>query len=156
MAGVYETVFDTVAENMSAAGQAFPYNRETFLADVETSPQEIDVSRFLNLPNDKFFQAVYVTVFRRLPNEKTEKFWLGKTGEPVEVYQKKLLKAVNKSSVVAINHIRFINNPYFEQKRGLMYHVWGLVYGLTDKSFLRQFGKKLPMPIQRIIRRIFL
>ena len=60
------------------------------------------------------------------------------------------------SSVVAINKIEFVNNPYFEQKKGLKYKVMGLLYGLTDKSFLREFGKKLPQPIQKVIRKVFL
>ena len=156
MISAYETVYDTICENMTAAGKVFPYNRETFMADIGTSPQEIDVSRFLELPNEQFFQALYVATFRRLPDQKTEKQWMGKCSEPKENYQKQLLRLLDRSSVVAINHIRFVNNPYFKQSRGIRYRFWGLVYGLTDKSGLRQFGKKLPMPIQKIIRRIFL
>ncbi len=156
MISVYETVYDTICENMSAAGQTFPYNKETFLADIETSPQEIDISRFLDLSNDKFFQALFVTAFRRLPDQKTEKRWMEKSSEPKEVFQKQFLRLLDRSSVVAINHIRLVNNPYFKQSRGIKYRFWGLVYGLTDKSSLRQLGKKLPMPIQKILRRIFL
>ena len=32
----------------------------------------------------------------------------------------------------------------------------GLLYGMTDKSNLREFGKKLPDPVQQIIRKVFL
>lgn len=73
-----------------------------------------------------------------------------------ERFRRILLKEVVNSSVVAINHIQFINNPYFKQRRGIRYRLFGLLYGLTDKSFLREFGKKLPMPVQNIIVKVFL
>ena len=56
----------------------------------------------------------------------------------------------------AINHMEIVDNPYFKQRRGIKYHVMGILYGLTDKSFLREFGKKLPGPLQKIIRKVFL
>ena len=69
---------------------------------------------------------------------------------------KKVLVFVANASVVAINHIRLVNNPYFAQRRGIRYRMMGMLYGLTDKSSLRELGKKLPQPIQRVIRKVFL
>lgn len=153
---VYEEIYDTVAENLHLAGMTFEYGKHTFLCDVESHPQDICVSEFLQLPNEEFAEAVYVAALKRLPDERTVRFWEERYRLPKEEFQRQVLECIAKSSVVAINHIRLTDNPYFEQKRGLRSRLLGLLYGLTDKSSLREFGKKLPMPIQRIIRKVFL
>jgi len=153
---VYEKLYDVVQENMKNGGGTFGYRKTTFLCDIQNDPQVVDVSKYLALPNPEFYQAVFVTTFKRLPEEKEEAPWRDKFDLPVEVFQKEMLLQMAKSSVVAINHIRFVNNPYFEQRRGIKYRLLGSLYGLTDKSSLREFGKKMPQPIQKIIRKVFL
>lgn len=153
---VYEEIYDVVAENYHAAGMSFEYRKTTFLRDVNSHPQKIDVSQYLSLPNELFFQAIFVAAFKRLPEIKESKRWKEQFELPKECFQRKFLKYIAQSSVVAINHILLVNNPYFEQKRGLRYQIMGILYGLTDKSSLREFGKKLPSPIQKLIRKVFL
>lgn len=153
---IYNGIYDIVAENLQAAEKAFEYGRDTFLCDINSHPQVVDVSKYLYLPNPQFFQAVFVGVYRRLPEEKEMAAWKEKYGWPLDKFQAALLKTIEKSSVAAINHIQFVNNPYFEQQRGIRYRVLGIFYGLTDKSSLREFGKKLPQPIQKVIRKVFL
>ena len=153
---VYEQLYDVVAENLQAAGKTFEYQKTTFLCDVKGHPQDIDVSKYLEMPNKEFFQAVFVAAFKRLPEQKERLIWEDKFPLPKEAFQTTLLKNIANSSVVAINHIRLVNNPYFEQRRGLRYRALGILYGLTDKSSLREFGKKLPQPIQKVIRKVFL
>ncbi len=158
MAGqdIYGRLYDVVQGNMEAAGVKFPYERETFLCEVEAHPQEIDVSRYLELPNPVFMQAVHAAALKRLPEERTVAFWEGRYGEPQKQFQEEVLRSVAGSSVVAINQIRLVHNPYFEQKRGIRYHCMGALYGLTDKAFLRELGKRLPMPLQKLIRKVFI
>lgn len=153
---IYSGIYDIVAENLQIAGETFEYGKETFLCDVKSHPQVVDVSKYLSLPNSQFLQAVHVGVYKRLPEEKVVAVWKEKYGWPQEKFQEALLKTIEKSSVVAINHIQLVNNPYFEQHLGIRYKVLGILYGLTDKSFLREFGKKMPQPIQKIIRKVFL
>lgn len=153
---VYERLYDVVQGNMRAAGQDFPYARETFICEVGAHPQEVDVARYLELPNPLFLQTVYAAALKRLPEEKTERAWARRYGEPEERFREEVLRNVAGSSVVAINRIRLVHNPYFQQKRGIKYYCMGILYGLTDKSALREFGKKLPMPIQRLIRKVFI
>lgn len=153
---IYDGIYDVVAENLQAAGKTFEYEKETFLCDVNSHPQVVDVSKYLQLSNPQFFQAVFVGVYRRLPEGKETAAWKEKYGWSLEKFQPALLKTIEKSSVVAINHIQFVNNPYFEQRRGIRYRLFGIFYGLTDKSSLREFGKKLPQPIQKVIRKVFL
>lgn len=152
----YGRLYDVVQENMRAAGQDFPYARETFLCEVESHPQEVDVARYLELPNPLFMQAVHAAALKRLPQEKTAAFWAQRYGEPREQFQEEVLRSVAGSSVVAINQIRLLHNPYFRQKKGIKYRCMGVLYGLTDKSALREFGKKLPMPLQNLIRKVFI
>ena len=153
---VYEGIYDVVAGNLQAAGQAFDYHKTTFLLDVKSPPQIVDVSKYVNLANKDFFQAVYVAAYKRLPEIHEEAVWKTKCDMTTAEFQKAVLQNIVNSSVVAINHIQFINNPYFEQNYGIKHKLLGMLYGLTDKSSLRQFGKKMPQPIQRIIRKVFL
>lgn len=153
---IYGRLYDVMEGNMEAADLQFPYERETFLCEVGAHPQEVDVARYLELPNPVFMQAIHAAALKRLPEEKTAAFWEQRYGEPREQFQEEVLRSVIGSSVVAINQIRLVNNPYFEQKRGIKYHCMGALYGLTDKSALREFGKKLPMPLQKFIRKVFI
>lgn len=153
---IYGRLYDVMQGNMEAADLKFPYERETFLCEVGAHPQEVDVARYLELPNPVFMQAIHAAALKRLPEEKTAAFWEQRYGEPREQFQEEVLRSVASSSVVAINQIRLVNNPYFEQKKGIKYHCMGALYGLTDKSALREFGKKLPMPLQKFIRKVFI
>lgn len=153
---VYNSIYDIVVRNMEEKGEHFGYQKSTFLCNVGMHPQNIDITRFLELDNHLFYEAIYVAVFKRLPEEKEIVFWEGKEMLPRKQFQKEVLKSIAGSSVVAINQIKLINNPYFSQKIGLKYHFMGILYGLTDKSCLRELGKKLPQPIQKLIRKVFL
>lgn len=153
---VYGQIYDVVAENYRNAGKEMEYKKSTFLLTVKSHPQEVRVADFLELNNPEFFQAIYVAVMKRLPEQKVIREWEDKLELPKEQFQREVLLSLSKSSVVAINHIHFVENPYFIQNRGLKYKSLGVLYGLTDKSSLREFGKKLPDPIQQIIRKIFL
>ena len=153
---VYDKLYTVVVDNMLATDREFEYKRQTFLCDVGNHPQVIDVSKYLTLDNEDFFQALFVGAFRRLPEMKEVANWEQHFSEPREVFQEKVLRKFAKSSVIAINHVYLDKNPYFKQKRGLRYKMLGVLYGLTDKSSLREFGKKMPQPIQKIIRKVFL
>ena len=153
---IYDKLYDAVIGNMLTANCQFKYEKQTFMCDVGSHPKVIDISKYLQLENKLFLQALFVGVFRRLPELKEVAVWQMYFDEPVEKFQEKVLRKTVNSSVVAINQIRFINNPYFRQKRGLKYKMLGTLYVLTDKSYLREFGKKMPQSIQKIIRKVFL
>lgn len=153
---VYAGIYDRVAENLAAGGGTFEYGRNTFLCDVGGHPQNVCVAGYLELSNPEFMEAVYVAALKRLPDRPTVEFWSGKYDMPREEFQREVLRCVANSSVAAINHVRLTDNPYFQTRQGVKYRALGLLYGLTDKSNLREFGKKLPAPLQKIIRKIFL
>lgn len=153
---VYAGIYDKVAGNLAAAGGAFEYGRNTFLCDVGGHPQDVCVDKYLGLSNPEFMEAVYVAALKRLPDRRTAQFWERRYDLPREEFQREVLRCISRSSVAAVNHIRLADNPYFRHRRGIRQKALGLLYGLTDKSNLREFGKKLPGPIQKIIRKIFL
>lgn len=155
MTNVYETIYDTINENMRLANKTFSYDKETFLRDVGTPSWEIDVSKYLDLPFENFKQAICVVVLRRLPDEYIEKLFRRRKILSEEECKIALLKWIENTGYVAINHIKFINNPYFTQKRGVKYRLIRLLYCLTEKTGLRRFGKTLPQPIQNVLRRFF-
>lgn len=66
---VYEGIYDIVADNLEKEGRRFAYRKSTFLSDVANHPQIVDVSRYELLKNSRYFQAVYVAVYRRLPEK---------------------------------------------------------------------------------------
>lgn len=153
---LYAKLYDVVAENLQHANEDFGYEKTTFLYDVGSAPKEIDVAKYLELENAQFLQAVFVAAYKRLPEGEEVQKWSEQVEMPKEQFQAAFLKYIANSSVVAINHMELINNPYFSHKRGLKYKAIGALYGLTDKSFLREFGKSLPAPVQKVIRKVFL
>ena len=153
---VYEEIYNIVEENLSTANKAFEYGKSTFLCDVGSHPQDVCVSKYLHLSNPEFMEAICVAALKRLPDEQTVDFWEKRYDMETEAFQREVLQCIAGSSVVAINHIHLVDNPYFEQKRGLKYNMLGKLYGLTDKSGLREFGKKMPAPVQKLIRKVFL
>lgn len=153
---IYDKLYDVVEENLIEAGKTFGYEKDTFLCDVGEHPRAVVVSKYMDLDNPKFFQAVFVGAFKRLPEEKELAPWREKYALPKEIFQEQVLRMVEGASVTAINHMEIVDNPYFKQAKGIKYHLLGMLYGLTDKSFLREFGKTLPEPIQKIIRKVFL
>ena len=153
---VYREIYASVNERCLETGHTFPYAENTYLNDLKTKPGVIDVSRFLQLPNSEFFQAVYVAAVRKAPDPDVAEAWREKEGLPGEEFQQQVLRFVEHLNVVAINHVQFVNNPYFRQNRGLRYRVLGLVYRLTNKPSLRILGRKLPGPIQKLLtKRLF-
>ena len=153
---VYEEIYNIVEENLNKADKSFEYGKNTFLCDVGSHPQDVRVSKYLHLSNPEFMEAVYVAALKRLPDNKTVEFWEKRCDMKNEAFQCEVLQCIAGSSVVAINHVHLVDNPYFEQKRGLKYKLLGKLYGLTDKSGLREFGKKMPAPVQKLIRKVFL
>ena len=67
-AEVYAGIYDIVAGNRKAAGETFGYGKSTFLCDVMSHPQDIIVSKYLDLPNEEFMEAMYVAALKRLPD----------------------------------------------------------------------------------------
>ena len=153
---VYARLYDVVSDNLIKNGKCSNYKKTTFLYNIMEHPREIDVSRYLKLSNEDFLEAIYVAALKRLPDDRTRGFWAERFDLPTPQFQQEVLKSIADSSVVAINGIHLKNNPYFEQKCGLKYKALGRLYYLTDKSILRELGKKLPASIQKIIRKVFL
>lgn len=153
---IYSKLYDVVVENCDNANCGFEYRKSTYLCDVGNHPQVIDVSKYGEMSNEEFFQAVFVAALKRLPEEKEVAPWIARYAQEKEVFQEAVLRYIMKSNAFALNQMKIINNPYFEQKRSLQYRLMGKLYWLTDKSALREFGKKLPQPIQKVIRKLFL
>ncbi len=153
---VYEKIYQIVADSLKAADRPFAYSRITFLSNVGNHPQQIDISKYTALSNPDFFHSVYTAVYSRMPDQKTADAWGRRFWMTQKEFQTAFLREITKSSAAAINHIQFINNPYFRQNTGIRYKTLGRLYRLTDKSSLRELGKKLPAPIQKVIRKVFL
>ena len=153
---VYRELYRTVSGHMRNAGESFPYYEETFMNEIAMPSGRVDVSKYLGLDNKTFMQAVFQATYKRLPEKKEEAKWSKYLELPRPQFQNRFLRAMVNSSVTAIYHIQFINNPYFKQRRGPVYTLMGFMYGMTDKSSLRVLGKKMPLPVQKLIRRIFI
>ena len=86
---IYEQLYDVVSGNLREAGETFSYYKTTFLSDVGNAPQVIDVSQYLELSNEQFYQALFVAAFKRLPGEKEERRWRKRYHMPAAEFQKK-------------------------------------------------------------------
>ena len=91
---IYGKIYDFVAENLETAGQVPEYRKSTFLCDVGSDPDEVDVRKYLELPNDSFMEAVYVGALKRLPDERTTAFWKQREAEARETFSGKYCRAL--------------------------------------------------------------
>ena len=155
-AEIYGILYDRVAANMAAAGENFGYRRPSMTCNAGMHPRIVDVSRYENLDNADYFQAAFVGVFKRLPEEAEETPWREHYGEERSAFRTRVWKVLTGSTVYAIRHMELSENPYYMPKMGLRYHLLGKVHGLTARADFRTFGKKLPAPIQKLIRKVFL
>ena len=153
---IYSRLFDVVNQNMTGAGETFSYEKSTLLTNFGQAPRIVDVDRYEALDNKEYYQAAFVGAYKRLPEEKEEQPWKDRTKKDREEFRRLLLTEISGSSVFAIQHMKLKDNPYCASPHGIKYRVLGILYGLTDKSSLRTFGKKLPAPLQNIIRKVFL
>lgn len=151
----YEKIYDYVNGKLINSGKNFRYCKETFLLDVGNEPRTLSVSKYLELENEKFAQAIYVAIYNQLPDNKFWRKWTIKFHLPRDQFQRAFLWDISKSAIVSINHFEIIDNPYFRQRRGIYNKMIGMIYGLTNNNCLRTFAKKLPPSIQCIIRKNF-
>lgn len=153
---IYEKIYDIVSEQERSAGKKLGYEKRAFLCNVGAHPQIVDVSGYKNLTNPEYCQALYMAVYHRLPEREEYQKWSAFFGMDSPSFQKKLLKKLAASSAAGINRIRLIHDPYAGRYRGIKYWLFGACYGLTDKPTLRQIGKKLPQPLQKLARKVLL
>ncbi|MDE7310458.1 MAG: glycosyltransferase family 4 protein [Eubacterium sp.] len=153
---IYEQIYDIVSENYQKAGKQLDYEKRAFLCSIGAHPRVVDVSGCTGLSNAEFYQAVHTAVYHRLPEREEYEKWSAFFGMEPSAFQRKLLKKLSASSVAAVNRIRLVRHPYFCQHTGVWYRALGVLYGLTDKPTLRQIGKKLPVAVQKIARKVFL
>ncbi len=153
---VYERIYNIVSENYKSAGKKLDYEKQAFLYNTGTHPQVVDVRRYRHLSNLEFYQAVHTAVYHRLPEQEEYHKWSAFFCMNPAAFQRKLLKKISASSVAALYRMRFIGGKYANRRRGTGCLVFGFCYGLTDKPGLRRLGKKLPLPLQRIVRKVFL
>ena len=150
---VYESIFKVVDDNLKQAGVSNDYKVSTFLADIGQNPHDIDLQRILLLDKEEFVEASYMVFMKRLPDPKELDFW--KMEQHEETLKKRVMETISNSPTVMINYIHMLNCPYEIRESKLKQKLFGLLYGLTDKSYLREFGKKMPLFVQILIRRLF-
>ena len=153
---IYGKLYDGVAEKLAAAGRSFGYCRAALTCNTGMHPRIIDVSRYEGLSNRDYFQAAFVGAFKRLPEEQEEHPWQQHYDEPEQEFRTRVWTVLTRSTVFAIQHMELTENPYVTFHKGLRYRLLGLMHGLTTRSNLRTFGKRLPAPIQKLIRKLFL
>lgn len=153
---IYERIYDVVSANDRIAGKKLDYEKQAFLCGIGAHPQIVDVAAYKRLSNPEFYQAVHAAVYHRLPEREEYETWSAYFGMETPAFQSRLLKKLSVSNVAAVNRIRLIHNPYFVHNRGIRYRMLGMLYGLTDKPTLRQIGKKLPQPVQKLVRKVLL
>lgn len=150
---IYESIYKVVDGNLKKATVENEYKLSTLMADVGQKPQDIDLQKILHLQGDAFIEAAYMVIMKRLPDHKEMNYWMLEQDQ--ELLKRNVIQAISNSGTVMINHIRLHNHPYIIKVSRLKRKLFELLYGLTDKSYLREFGKKMPMFMQKIIRKLF-
>lgn len=145
---IYARLFDIVSKETAERGKPLECKRESFEASIGSAPKEVDLGPFLELEGKNFGDAVWLTLFQKLPDKQKAKSFEGKS-------QKEILTEAAGEGAFAIRDLKLLNSPYGEIKPGFKGRILKAGAGVKNSIFLRQLAKKMPAGIQNRIRGLF-
>lgn len=112
------------------------------------APKVIDYNIFEGLEGEDFLEAVYFTLYGRLPSDALRTKVAGFTREEI-------IRMVTSEGAYAIRKLKVINGPYGDITPGLSGKILSLAASVSSSVLLRNIAKKMPKGIQNRIRRLF-
>ena len=95
MDGVYAKLYDLVNGRLASSGRRMPCGKRAFLVAAESSPSFLDVGKLQDADNLTFFDAAFLCLLGRLPDQGARDFWQGKIDSlPEPEFRRLLLDAI--------------------------------------------------------------
>lgn len=154
MNDVYEKIYDIVENNILDQGGDFTYTKAAFLFEANRECNELDFLKLLKLNNQEFFEAAYLGMLGRLPDDGAYKSWDHHIKNMAsQAFQERLTKSILSSNEFKLKGIVIKNCIY--ALNSVDNNIHGSVNSkIAIYSILHKVYKKLPLKIRLIIRRI--
>jgi hypothetical protein len=151
----YGKLYDIVNDNKKQIGDEFKYSREIFLADVCQAPEQIDVARLKDVPDEDYALAAYMVCTSREPSAETIDRWKqsSKTIDSDEL-RKSVLKEVWGSLLMVLNYATFQNNPYFSTKLSIKHQFIYFLSQVRRNRKVLLLLQKMPKGIIELGRKL--
>lgn len=144
---IYQNVFELTRQNLTDAGLSMDCQAASFCISTGQQPEKIDLHRAEALQGQDYLNAVWLSLFQKLPPDEVSSSCLGKSNAQM------LQRAVDEPAF-AIRRIRLINNTY-PVKIKLKTQIYRQATIIKNSVFLRTLAKKMPKGIQNKIRGMF-
>lgn len=145
---LYGKLFEQAANQMDKAGLQLPCTKNGYVAAIGSGTRKIDVSSYLDLKEEEFVDAVWMACFQKMPDSATRERLQQKT-------KKEILETAAREGAFAVRGMRFVGNPYFQNKVSLKSKFFALAAGVKNSVLLRKIAKKMPKGLQNKIRKLF-
>ncbi len=154
---IYSKLFDIVENNMEKNNMEMEFTKEAFLFQAEKTGNKVDMAKMLHFNNKAFFEASYLGLLDRFPDEQAVKNWNDRVNNlPKEEFQRILTTSIINSLEFRLKNIEVYNCIYgmkkYEtgvSKQHVSSNVKMKFYDIGYKYY-----KRLPIKIKMVIRKL--
>lgn len=161
----YGALYDIVEQRLKNTDRDMPCSRQAFLFAADMGPGECDGMRMMDMGNEEFFQAVYLGLFNRLPDQSAKLVWKEELATSPDKFREALFdtllcspEAVTKGSclinnqLVPVKYRELTALNEFILRKGAGQADFSAKEGWKDRLY--KLYIKLPLPLRKLIRKI--
>lgn len=109
---VYSKLYDITQENMKDAGEELVFTKDAFLFSTKCQAGKADLFQLMDMDNQSFFQAAFVGLFYRIPDEGAMERWNRECFLEKEEFQQKVIRSLTNSDEFRDKRVKLSNNIY--------------------------------------------
>ena len=161
----YEALYDIVEQRLQDTGRSMPCSRQAFLFAADMKPGECDGMQMTTMENEEFFQAVYLGLFNRLPDQSAKLVWKAEMATTTDKFRETLFDTLLCSPEAVTKGSCLVNNQLVPVKQRELTALNGFILGKSGgqgaasakegwKDRLYKLYIKVPLPLRKLIRKI--
>ncbi len=109
---MYNKLYSIVKENYKKNGMDMLYTQEAFLQICNTNSEIIDISKLSKLDKMSFFEAAFILLLERFPDEGAYEAWKKNLYMDDYVFKKRLINSVINSEEFKRKNVKISHNIY--------------------------------------------
>ena len=112
---IYSKLYDIVETNMQENGLDMSFGKNAYLKTIELKPKDVNILNFIELCNEEFVQAAYISLLRRIPDKKAVEQWRMRDNDYSKSdFQKAVINSLMRSEEFLFKGVIVHNNIYSE------------------------------------------
>ena len=151
---VYDRIYDITKNNLERAGMEMAFTKDAFLYSTKRDLTYINVFDLVNYDNETLLQVLYIAFFFRTPEKEARRNWGAVKDLSIQEFQKKIFKTLSSSQEYMRNGTIICNNIFGDTTVKL--EGTPINTGKTNVYIekLYTYYRKIPLPLQRLIKKI--